>query len=97
MKYEVRLNEFLIQFLTINKFYKSVPQLLLNNYFKMWKNATTVDIENYFQIMFKNKELIKENDIDQLIKNINDFLAAYIDLDSTILINIRNFIKYLKV
>lgn len=69
----------------------------MNDYYKVWKNASSVDIDNFFSILYVNKEKINEIDIEEIIKHTNTFLNCYSDIDISIKVKIKNFIKYLKV
>ena len=69
----------------------------MNDYYKLWKNATSIDLNNFFAILFNNKESIKEMDMDEMIKETSTFLIGFNDIDTSIQIKIKNFIKYMKV
>ena len=69
----------------------------MNDYYKLWKNATSIDLNNFFAILFNNKEGIKEMDMDEMIKETSTFLIGFNDIDTSIQIKIKNFIKYMKV
>ncbi len=69
----------------------------MNEYYRVWKNFTFTDINNFFSILFNNKESISEIEIDEIIRNTLKFLHEYIDLDIAIQIKIKNFNKYLRV
>jgi hypothetical protein len=69
----------------------------MNEYYRVWKNFTSTDINNFFSILFNNKESISEIEIDEIIRNTLKFLHEYIDLDIAIQIKIKNFNKYLRV
>jgi hypothetical protein len=69
----------------------------MNEYYRVWKNFTSTDINNFFSILFNNKESISEIEIDEIIRNTLKFLYEFLDLDIAIQIKIKNFIKYLRV
>ncbi len=69
----------------------------MNEYYRVWKNFTSTDINNFFGILFNNKESISEIEIDEIIRNTLKFLYEFLDLDIAIQIKIKNFIKYLRV
>jgi hypothetical protein len=69
----------------------------MNEYYRVWKNVTSTDINNFFSILFNNKESISEIEIDEIIRNTIKFIQEYLDLDITVQIKIKNFVKYLRV
>jgi hypothetical protein len=69
----------------------------MNEYYRVWKNFTSTDINNFFSILFNNKESISEIEIDEIIRNTLKFLYEFLDLEIAIQIKIKNFIKYLRV